>query len=279
MKGECCMKKFALRAIAVVVGLIVLNVALRHGGFDLGSHFCTALSKMARKAQKQVPVQWEIDRLRNELVQIEPDIHRSFSDIAEEEVKVERLKKEVADGHVKLEAKKTELMTMKADLEKGTEFISYGGRKHSAEAVRTKLTHDFDIYKIADAALKNKEQLLEKKEEGLAAAKQRLEEMRAAKVQLETALEKAQTEYHLVQIAQTQSKTPVVDDSRLERIKASLNEVNDRIEAQKKTLALEQQFLGDKIIDVTSKVKGNEVLSDMDKYFGKNGDEKVVEQK
>jgi len=275
------MKKFALRAVAVVVGLIVLDLALGHISptLDLGSHACTAFSKLVSCAKKEVPLEWEVDRLRHELTKIEPDMHRNFSVLAEEEVAVENLKKDIADGTARLDKEKKNILTMKADLESGTEAIVYSGVKYPASRIREKLSNDFESYKRAEEALKAKKELLTAKENAVAAALQQLDEMRSVKAQFETQLAQMEAEIRLVRVAQSQSKFKV-DDSRLSRIKESMQDMRNRLEAAKRAGELEQRFANDTVINVEHKAKTNEVLKDIDAHFGpKDNGDKVAADK
>jgi len=273
------MKKFALWAVAVVVGLIAVNVGLRKisPSLDLCSHLHTCFHSLATDAKKSVPVDWEIKRIRTELARIEPDMHKNFSVLADEIVGVNNLKKEVADGQARLEEKRKELMTMKGDLETGSDYIVYAGVKHTADRVRDKLSHDFESFKVAEDAQKKREKLLENKEAALEAAKEQIEAMRGTKAQLEEQLASLEAEQRLLELAETKSRV-YIDDSRISRVKASLDELRDRIESNKTRLALEQQFLADKVIDVKQEVKNKDVLKDMEAYFGKTPD-KVAEKK
>jgi len=274
------MKKFALRAVAVVVGLIVLNLALRSVSptLDLGSHLCTALSKISRHAKDQVPLDWEIDRVRDEVSKIDNDISRARGPLARQLYEVEELKKDIGDHRARLDQEKKTLLTMKADVESGNQYIVYGDTRYPASRIKEKLTKDFDAFKTSEKALDTKEKLLQSKEEGVAAAREQLDAMRGVKEQLTVELSQMDTELKLIRLQETKSKFHV-DDSRLARIKDSIKDMHRRIDIAKKELALQAEFADTGAINVDQKVKTNEVLKDIDNYFSPKAEDKVVDKK
>jgi hypothetical protein len=74
---------------------------------------------MRVSANKQVPVEFEIERIKGQVAKLVPDMKKNLGAIAEEMVAVENLREEIARTRVKLEDQKQNILTMTADLETG----------------------------------------------------------------------------------------------------------------------------------------------------------------
>jgi len=270
---KCAFGKCAFWALVAAAGLI--------GGayfLGFGSHLRTAWKTAAHDLQRQVPPEFEIARIHDQLNQIEPDIRKNLSGLAEESVAVDNLLTEIADARVRLEEQKKVVLTMKADLETGAKTVSYRGIELSANELRDRLTQEFDAYKAAEKALKAKEDVLKAKELGLNAAKQKIAAMRTAKEQLEAELAKTEADLKMVQLKETESKFQV-DDSRLSNIKQSMRSLQDRVRAMEKERQLRVEFTHDEVINqVEQKVKADEVLKDIDAHFGHQAEDHVAEK-
>jgi len=271
--GKCAFGRRAFWALAAVAGLIGGAYLL---GF--GSHLSTLGHRLAKNVQRQVPPEFEIARIHDQLNQIEPDIRKNLSGLAEESVAVDNLRTDIADARVRLEKQKKVVLTMKADLETGAKTVSYRGIELSADELRDRLTQEFDAYKAAEKALKAKGDVLKAKEAGLNTAKQRIAAMRTAKEQLEAELAKTEADLKMVQLKETESKFQV-DDSRLSNIKQSMHNLQDRVRAMEKERQLRVEFTHDEVINqVEQKVKADEVLKDIDAHFGHQAEDHVAER-
>jgi DNA repair exonuclease SbcCD ATPase subunit len=269
------MKKVAFWTIAVAAGLLVAGLAFPR----LGSHICTAWNKVTHRLDNAVPADWEIARLHDELAKIEGDIKKAFGPIADQAVAVQNLQKDIKDGQARLDAQKQRIRTLRESLDQGTEKIVLGENKYTADQVKTKLTHEFDTYKVADQALKSKQELLVEKQAALDAARARLTEMRSSKEQLEVELAKLEADLQRVRLEEAKAKNKVeFDDSRLGQIKEDMKKLSDRIKASEFRLAEEARFSEVKDADVNQTVRTREVVKEVDEYFGNNGDKVATEK-
>ncbi|HJT76423.1 MAG TPA: hypothetical protein VJ739_04405 [Gemmataceae bacterium] len=258
------MKKYALWALAVVAGLVVV-------GTFWGSYVRTAWHRVAQNVKAQVPVEFEISRIRGELEQLGPDMRQNLDAVARETVDLQNMKQDIAECKARLEHQKKTILTMKADLETGSKTIVYGETPYPASRIRDKLSRDFEAYKAADRAVQVKEKLLEQKEKALAAHKDQIAQMSSVKDQLEVELARLEAEYQMVKVAET--KSPVqFDGSRLANIKSSVKELGNRIKVMEEEQKLQAQFVKDPTIDVEQKAKATSVVKDVDDYFGAKTD-------
>src|SRR3989442_645275 len=90
-KGISAMfKKLLIVGAAVVAGVLILNMTVA------GSYVSTAWKKVRAGACNKVPVEFEIERVRNEVSKLIPDMKDNIRAIAEEMVTVEKLRDDIA---------------------------------------------------------------------------------------------------------------------------------------------------------------------------------------
>jgi hypothetical protein len=87
-------KKTPLVAIGVGVATVVLF------GRDAASYVSTTYHRLTHRVQESVPVEFQIDRARQMVRDLEPEIRRSMHVIAKEEVEVAELDKRAHIGEI-----------------------------------------------------------------------------------------------------------------------------------------------------------------------------------
>jgi len=271
-------KKVGLAAVVGVVALWVLG-AVTFGMKRTNSMACSYFTKWQCNAIKQVPIEDEIDRVRNEVTQLVPDMNKHLNAIAEEKVQVEQLRNEVTTIRTALKGQKDNILTMTRDLESGAKELVYAGRSYPVSRVKEKLDNDFASYKRCEADLKSREQLLEAREKALNVALEQLSSMRDQKRELEVEVARLEAEVKTVRLEQSKSKFQL-DDSRLANIKSTLNEIRGRVREEQVKADLVAQFSNDHI-PVEKKAKSStEVIKEVRQYFSDDTrDSKVVENK
>jgi peptidoglycan hydrolase CwlO-like protein len=259
-------KKIGIAAVVVAVVLFLLNSTM------LGSYTGTAWSKIHGSFKKQVPLEFEIERIKHEIAQLVPDMKKNLSQVAEEMVAIDNLKEQIADAHRNLDTQKASIMTMTEDLEKGAQTVSYKGVTYSANRIREKLARDFTSYQNCEKDLKAKEQLLDARERGLDAAREQLSSIRSQKQELEVQVEQLEAELKAVRLAQTRNKFHF-DDSRLAHCKQILADIKNRLKVEKTQEELSGQFANDPTVAVEPKVKSTPELSrEIKAYFNGNSE-------
>jgi chromosome segregation ATPase len=251
-------KKLGIAAVLVAGSLLVLN------GTKAGSYTKTWAHNLFNQCKKQVPLEFEVDCLRQQISQLVPNMRKQLSSIAEEKATIEQLRRRIEVTQAKLQTQKEAILTMTRDLDNGTKVIRYGGEEYSADRIRRKLDQDFESYKVAEAELKSQQELLEAKETALEPALKRLANIKQEKADLEIQLVKLEAKLKKVRLAQTRNKFQF-DDSELGRCKQQLADLDHRIEVEKKTAELEGEFANDAIPvekkdkptkDLTKEIKG-----------------------
>ena len=254
-------RKIAIAAVAVVAGLFIVRST------HLGAYARTAWGKVKSHAKAQVPLEFQIETLRNEVAQLTPDMKSHCNAIAEEMVAVQTLRDQIADIRTNLENQKAVVRRMNDDLKSGAVKITYRGRTYTADRIRDKLSRDLDSCKRCADELKAKEQLLEAKEHSLDAARQQLAGMKAQREQMEVQIAQLEAEVKTLRVAQTHSNFQL-DDSRLSSIKAQLADIQNQLKVEKIAGDLHAAFSND-AIEVEKKAPSAAELSrEVDEFLG-----------
>jgi len=239
-------KKVAIVAVAVGAVMSMLSFT------KVGSYASTGWHKVRSNAARQVPIEFEIDRLRNEIGQLIPDLKKNLSAVAEEMAAVENLERDVAASKVKLDEQKTVLLKLAKDLDGGQKEFVYTGRAIDRERAATLLSKGWEAYKRSENTLKSRNQELELKRRALDSAKEQLAAMKEQKQELEVQIAQLEAEVKTVRLAQTRSKFQF-DDSRLADIKRSLRDLQTRLDVEVKTNDLEREYIASEVVTSTDK--------------------------
>jgi len=263
-------KKIAIASVIVVAGLVLIAKT------SVGSYVHTGWKQLKAGTKNQIPLEFEIERAKDEVSQLVPDMNKYFNEMAHEVVALDSLKEDISRTRANLDLQKKNILVMKDDVQgkSDTQKVSYGGTAYTVERVRTKLAKDWEAYKASEVSLKAKEQLLEAKETSLVAAREKLGAMRSKKEQLEVQIAQMEAELKTLRVAETRGSFKI-DDSRLARIESSLADIRTRIKVAAKAAELEGEFKSD-MIPVQEKVQVNDVLKDIDNHFGKTETKEVA---
>jgi chromosome segregation ATPase len=253
-------KKMFLAALAIGAGMFILNHT------RLGSYGYTAWNKATQKVKAQVPLEFELDRVREQVQLLVPDMRKNLGQIAEEIVAVENLKEEIKAGRVNLAKHREDVRVMTEDLKSGVTPVMYSGIRYSRERISEKLANTLKSCARFETELKNKEALLEHKEKGLEVAREQLASIRSQKEELELQIAQLESELKAVRLQQTKS-TVQIDDSRLAHIKASLQDIRNRMKVETIKGDLEGQFANDPAIKVEKRKTTDEVIKDAEAFL------------
>jgi len=267
-------KKLLIVGVAVVAGVVILNTTVA------GSYVSTAWKKVRQGACNKVPLEFELERVRNEVAKLIPDMKDNIRGIAEEMVAVDRLRDDIKVTRANLDKEKDHIFAMKKDLEnaQGAKTVKYGERTVSVSRLKEKLARDWDAYKRCEDGLTSKEKLLDAKETALSAAREQLSTIRMKKEQLEVEIARLDAEIKNVRVAQSRGNFQF-DDSRLARINATIASIRDRLNVEVKTQELSGTFKADLDLPTPAETKtAADVVREIDNHFGKVAEE-VATQK
>jgi len=251
----CTMVKKGLLGAALGAGALYLAF-----GTSAPSYLRTAFHKVRHNAKSAVPVQFEIDRAREEIAALEPAIKNNIETLARAEVEVEHLDREIVAVRDNLAAEKKQILALRDRLKTG-DFRLAGHVAYTADDARAELTHRWDLYRNVTRILEEKESTLKAKQKAVVAARKQLETMDAQKKAMWTKL--AGIEAHLQMIEATKASNEFdFDDSALSRAKASVADLEKRLEVMERTAELEGRFVESRL--PLSVENGRDVVKEID---------------
>jgi hypothetical protein len=239
-------KKFAFTAVALVAIAAVL------GFTKVGSYVTTGWGKFTHAAKQQVPIEFEIERIKGEIAKLIPDLRKNLSVVAEQMASVDRLEREVTAKKANLDKQEVALRKMAQHLLTNDATYVNEGREFSRDVVARKFELDKKAFKNAQDDLKVQEQILALKRKELENAKAKLEEIRAQEQSLKLEIQALETDLQTVRLQETKNKF-VVDDSRLGEVKKSIEELRYRLDTETKKAALEAEYFGNDMIEGAEK--------------------------
>src|SRR5947209_6722199 len=229
------MKKF------VVIGLLVLGGLWVCKKTNLCSYASTLWAKGTRAVKGQVPRQFELDRVRNEIEKLDSDVRALLGPIAEKQAAIKRLQREVEVAQANHKKMREDLLSLTRQVEAGTQQISIGGEEYTLDEAKAKLAHDFVSFKTLDASLKSRKELLAAQKQNVRLAHQQLAEIATQKRRFETRLAQLEANEEYLNLRGITTPLPF-DQGRVADIKNTLDAVEQSQDVEKEKRTLEGQY-------------------------------------
>lgn len=263
----CSMVKKGLLGAALGAGALYLVF-----GTSAPSYVRTAFHKVRHNARIAVPVQFEIDKTREEIANLEPTIKENIELYARAEVDAEQLEKEIATTKANLAVEKKALLALR-DHVQTSDFRLAGRSDDSTEELNIELARRFDHYKNVTRILEEKEKALKSKHQALTSARKQLDSMSAQKRTLMTKLDAIEARLKAIEASKTNNEFDF-DDSALSRAKASVNDLEKRLEIMARKAEYEGRYADVGVPIGTD--RGRDVVKEIDAEFGSaHGSEKT----
>lgn len=248
----------------VFVGTVLVALL---GGALFGTGMMGYLSTGVRRAQesvnKQIPVEFELQRARDMLNDIIPELQGNIRGIAQDEVEIANLKADIKHSVAKLSSEQTQIAKLRGQLE--THMVSFhDGTPVSRKRTTEKLAGRFARFKESQMILDSKHKLLETRERSLEAALQMFDRAKERKAELEIQVEALASQHRLIQ-AQSYTSRSGINDNQLTRADTLLTQIKKRLDVAERVLAHEGDFVG--IIE-DSPTDTASVMAEVDEYFG-----------
>jgi len=255
------------KAILVVTGLGLTTLVLF--GRDACSYVSTSYHRLTSSVQESVPVEFQIDRAKQMVRDLEPEIRRSMHVIAKEEVAVEQLNGQIEANTQKTEKDKKDILRLQADLGQNRDVYRYASRSYSSDEVKQDLARRFNRFKVADDTLASMKQMRDAREKNLDAAQQKLAAMINARRKLDVDIQNLEAKRKLVEVAQASSEY-VFDDSQLARCKELITDIRTRLDVSAKLANADVNIEVEIPLDEATPSDITDQVAD---YFHLNGEE------
>jgi hypothetical protein len=134
------------KAILVALGLGLTTAVLF--GRNAASYVSTTYHRLTSSVEEAVPIDFQIDRAKQMVRDLDPEIRRSMHVIAKEEVALEQLNKQITTNEEKSGKDKTDILRLQADLGKSKATYRYASRTYTPDEVKQDLARRFNRFKV-----------------------------------------------------------------------------------------------------------------------------------
>lgn len=259
------------KTLFVGAGLTIL--ALLMFGRHARSYVTTGADWVRETVKESVPINFELDRARSMIRNLEPAIARAKRHVAEQEVAVEQLAAQIDQADKKLGKDRDALARLNNDVKSGKDVFHYAGRTWSSNQVKADLVSRFERVKTADQTVNSLRDIHQAREKGLTASVQKLTAMQSARRDLEAKIENLEARVRLVEVAQATSEF-CFDDGELGQVKELVADLQKRIGVAEKMVSIEAKYHDG--IPVDEPAEHEDIVEQVAQYLGEN-DLKVAE--
>jgi chromosome segregation ATPase len=265
----------------------LLGAALTAGGLYLvfgtaaPSYVRTAFHKVRQSAKDATPIQFDIDRAKDDIAALGPAIQENMETLARAEVDVEYLQREIGEIEKNLTAERAAMVTLREKLNTGDFRLAKGSSvSYTREEVTAALAGKLDHYKYVTQILDTKKTTLKAREQAVQAARLKLEQTNAAKRTLASKVESIQARLQKIEANDAKNEFHF-DDSALARAKATVADLERRLDVKARVSEMEGHFSGAAPVSIDS---DRDVIKEFDSVFGcpdqdkapKSGDSKSL---
>ena len=253
-------KIFTGAATLVVAGGLIL-------GADALSYLQTVGSNVRQAVKKEISVEFELDRIRNEVTNLMPEIRRHMETVAEQSVDVKDLQRVVEERESALAKQKEAILTLRQDLQTDRQSFTYRTVSWTRSDVEADLAHRFESYCTAEECLKRDRQILTAQKDTLHANQRKLDTMLLRKKDLIVKVAQLEARLKQVQAAETVSSMEV-DDTQLARVEKLIRDMNRVLDVRESVLETEGQIRGRIPVEEAMEPARGDVLGEIDSHFG-----------
>src|SRR3990172_7395201 len=122
------------RAVLVVIGLGLTTLVLF--GRDAASYVSTTYHRVTDSVQERVPVEFQIDRAKQMVRDLDPEIRRSMHVISKEEDALEQLNQQIGGNQDKADKDKKDILHLQADLGQNKGVYQYASHTYTCDEVK-----------------------------------------------------------------------------------------------------------------------------------------------
>jgi hypothetical protein len=246
----------------------ILGAALGAGALALlfgtaaPSYVKTAFHRVRNTAKSNVSVEFEIDRARQLLADLEPAIRENVQNLARTEETVATLKTHLAKDRAEMEKVGKEVVALHDALKGRTKLASNRSTTYSTEEMQADLANKFTHYKQLKLIVKEKEAVLAAKEKEVQAGHDLLKNIHDQKAALLTKIEEIEARHKAIEASKSYNEFNF-DETPLAQVKAAVAELESRLNTEAREVELLNKygekggsvFTSDPSRDVTKEVE------------------------
>jgi chromosome segregation ATPase len=222
----------------LIVGAVVGAVAFVAKGTKIAGHARNEVASLVEWAESNIPPEKEIARLRKDVSALDKDIKNVGAALAKETVEVKYLKEDAGKLRTQVSADEQKILARGQVLKEATEVKSNNGRTISVSVAMDQLRADVQRLKSKEKALDAMETSIVAREKVKEALERQLDELKKKKIELAADIDTIEAEFNMLKYKQMESKYSF-DDSRLSKIKQSIQDLRKRHDIAVETMKIE----------------------------------------
>lgn len=227
----------------VIGSLAVAAVGTFLFGRDAISYLTTGADSVRTAVRGEVPLEFEIERARNEVANLVPEIRKSMHVIAEQEVDVRTMKESIATQEAKLKEQEEAILALNEELKSGDTKFVIDRKTYTQKELQKDLAARFNRFKVAQDAAERDRQSVSAKDEALASMKSTLEEMLSARKTLEVEIDRLVARLRSVEASESIASLEI-DDSQLSRARTLIADINKELDVRQQMVDAEANYTG-----------------------------------
>lgn len=260
----------------VVCGLSLFLVGGLLFGSDGFSYLRTFGGQVRDVVKSEISVEFELDRIRDEVDNLVPEIRRHMTIVAEQSVDVKDLERDLSDKEVALGKQKDAILALRSDLETESKSFTYRSVSYSRNEVESDLAHRFESFCSVEEGVKRDHQILAAQRDTLRANQKKLDTMLSRKQDL--VVKVAQLEARLKQVQAAEAINSIeIDDSHLAHVENMIKEMNHALDVRQSVLETEGTVLGRIPVNEEVAPTNGNIIGEIDSHFGLKSNDTVPE--
>lgn len=261
----------------LVIGTAMAALA---GGLLLGSDACSYVrtfgSNVREAVKSEISVEFELDRIRDEVDNLMPEIRKHMTVVAEQSVDVKDLDRDLADKEASLAKQKEAILALRSDLESGKDNFTYRAVSYSRSEVEADLASRFESFCTAEDCVKRDRQILAAQRDTLRANQKKLDTMLSRKQDLIVKVAQLEARLKQVQAAETINSIEI-DDTSLAHVEKMIKDMNHALDVRESVLETEGHVLGRIPVDEPAAPAKGDIIGEIDSHFGLDSADTVAE--
>jgi chromosome segregation ATPase len=257
-----------LKKIIIGTGSLLLAGGLFFGN-ETFSYLRTFGSQMRQAVKNEISVEFELQRIRDEVDSLMPEIRRHMTTVAEQSVDTRDLERTLAEREKSLSEQRAAILTLRRDLESDRNRFTYRAVSYSRSEVQADLAQRFEAFQAAEAAVKRDHQILAAQHETLRANQRRLDAMQARRQDLAVNVAQLEARLKQVQAAEALNSSPL-DDSRLAGVEKLIHDMNRALDIREALLESEGRLSGRIPVEDEADNTSSDILSRIDSHFSED---------
>lgn len=249
---------------AFVVGLLVIT--------PIGTYVRTSSHRVGEVVKGSVPIDFELDRARVMVADLDKVIKNNKQAIVEEEVALAKLDSRLGDLKSQLDEDKGNLMTLRDALDEKKDVYRFAGQTFTSEQVKTDMERRFERFKTNDSTLQTLTEIRDARLQRLQATREKYDGLIASKRQLEVKIENLEARLRLVEANQVTNEFNF--DGEIGDVKQLVDNLETRLMVSEK-LASSSDFNYSGEIPLDGEQE-SDIVDRVTAYFGDPGTQDVT---